>query len=342
MNDARALSDPRSLPDPRALHESLLAYHARRPPAAVTPIVEFLDGATVTIPGPLRTVPEGVEIQDSGVYDGEGRLCTLALHRAGNLPKDNVAPETLPKARAAAGETIPGRHLFAGLIGPHFGHFLVESLGRLWALDELAGPFDSLVYIRGHGPGHAPVDSFGRAVLDALAIALPVTSVGAATRFERLVVPSQLFGFHLRHGHPAFHAFVHNRLRGHSGEGPRAKRLYVSRGLIGDIPGEPALEALLTERGFTIIHPETMSFAAQIAAYNGARTILAAEGSAVHVIGLVARGDQKVGVVRRRPGQFVMGMHQLAGFSGRTARLFDGPADLAALTAQLEARGFLR
>ncbi|RAI03717.1 hypothetical protein DLJ53_04340 [Acuticoccus sediminis] len=326
-------------PDPAAQHQAYLDYQSRRPEPVRTPVVETLRNATVTGIARTSRSPEGVDIQDSGVYAADGALCPLGLHRACNISKDNVAPDPLPQARRATEAAVPGRHLFCGLLGPHFGHFLIESLGRLWAADELAGDVRSLVFIVAHGPGRTPLDDFASDVLAALGLTLPVRSVGRPEVFEELVVPSQLFGFHLRAGHPRFHRFVHARLRDPAAAG--ARRLYVSRGLIGDIPGEAALEALLGAHGFRIVHPETMTFAEQIAAYNAAETILAAEGSAVHVIGLVAREDQRIGVIKRRSGPFAMGMDQIRGFSGRAGVRIEPDDDASVMARRLAAAGFL-
>ena len=36
---------------------------------------------------------------------------------------------------------ISGRHVFGGVMRDHFGHFLLESLGRLWVFDHLTIPW---------------------------------------------------------------------------------------------------------------------------------------------------------------------------------------------------------
>ncbi len=326
--------------DPYAKYLAFLDYHRERPQPVRTPVIEIILDATVTGVGDLVRAPQGVEIQDSGVYHADGALCGLGLHRASNIPQDNIAPDPLPSERRARGELVPGRHLFGGIIGPHFGHFLVESLGRLWAAEHLKGTFNSLVYIRIHGRKRTPIADFGAGVLAALSLDLPVHTVVRPTAFAELVVPSQLFGFHLREGHPLFHAFVHRHLRAFSAGGDGARRLYVSRRKLGDISGEEAREALLEGHGYRVIHPETLSFADQLAAYNAANSVLLAEGSAVHVFAMVARADQRCGIIQRRPGVFAGGMDHLRGFSGRPGVLIPGdPADT--LAERLEAAGFL-
>ena len=50
---------------------------------------------------------------------------------------------------------LPGRHVFAGHFRGHFGHFLVESTARLWALDHLGFKPDSVLYLPYRGEHEA-------------------------------------------------------------------------------------------------------------------------------------------------------------------------------------------
>lgn len=39
-----------------------------------------------------------------------------------------------------------GKYLYAGLFDPHFGHFMVECIHRLWAWRFCAGNYDGIVF----------------------------------------------------------------------------------------------------------------------------------------------------------------------------------------------------
>jgi len=86
-----------------------------------------------------------------------------------------------------------------------------------------------------------------------------------------------------------------------------AETVYVSRAGMeataeGHGAGEPYLEQALKTLGVTVIRPEAMPLAEQLAHYRGAKTLIFAEGSAMHGRQLLGRADQRVVVLNRRPG----------------------------------------
>ncbi len=106
-----------------------------RPEPVTTPVVECIESATVCPENHAFRNDAGVLVQDGGVYYPDGRLCELSVHRACNRLHANVP---LPLASSVASREVTGTHLFGGILIGHFGHFLLESLSRLWALDEMA------------------------------------------------------------------------------------------------------------------------------------------------------------------------------------------------------------
>jgi hypothetical protein len=89
-----------------------------------------------------------------------------------------------------------------------------------------------------------------------------------------------------------------------------AQVLYVSRlGLPQVGGGAHAGEAYLVDRlsrlGVPVLDPAACSIGAQMAAYAGARRLIFSEGSALHGRQLLGRLDQKIEVLRRRPGKMM-------------------------------------
>ncbi|MFC4733022.1 glycosyltransferase 61 family protein [Salipiger abyssi] len=83
--------------------------------------------------------------------------------------------------------------------------------------------------------------------------------------------------------------------------------VYVSRAAMeataeGHGAGEPYLNQALEQLGVTVIRPEAMPLAEQLAYYQGADLLIFAEGSAMHGRQLLGRRDQTVVVLNRRPG----------------------------------------
>ena len=238
----------------------------------------------------------------SGVLRADGSYCDLSqgwIRARKPIPAPTLRPSDCV-------EFLPGTHLFAGHFRGHFGHFLVESTARLWALDHLPVQPDSILYLPYRGEvgaiekameGH---DRFYRL----LGIDIPIRTYGTPKRVERLFVPELGFGWSERYaGSPAYRAFMQQRLRAAvvpSG----GKKLYVSRSLLaanrGGVLGETVLEQNLARAGYEIFHPEKHPLDVQIARYRAAEKIVALDGSALHLAAYVTDPDTRVAMILRR------------------------------------------
>ena len=100
----------------------------------------------------------------------------------------------------------------------------------------------------------------------------------------------------------------------------RPRKIYVSRSLLsgneGGFLGESYVEERLKDEGYVILHPQTLPIRHQFAAYAAADHLIFAEGSALHLYALIARPEQKVFIIRRRPMGIVFDW-QLASFGAR-------------------------
>lgn len=298
-----------------------------------TPEIVTLEGAlAVPTSGRGTGDGDGPPAFDGGVYAADGTVCDLARHRYDG-GSSNIPAASPP----AAAERLAGTHLFGGVLRAHFGHFLLEGTGRLWAAEE-AGPIASVLYLPYFGPQVAraggaerfEVPRYASDIVAALGIEAPIAVVRRPVRVERLVVPSQLLM--QSHGpaiggHERFRDFAHEARRGEPRRDGAGSRIYVSRSKLpadsGGLLLETAIEDNLRRCGYAVLHPETMSIEAQLAAYSSAGTLLFAEGSALHLFALVARAEQRVGILYRRPSKVrALGL-QVAAFGGGTVAAFD-------------------
>ncbi len=296
-----------------------------------------------------------------GVLDAEGNFVTFSL--------DYVRPRRAREAPDPAVLTgpladLPGRHLFAGPLHPHFGHFLLESTPRLWALDT--EKVASVLFIP-YGP-----NSFWRArrayapFLEILCSGLPVTRVNQPTRVEELVVPDPGFGHEARmRGTYRYRLFTRDRVTAAiTAAGP--EKLYISRSGLNDnrggIFGEAEIEAVLAEDGYEIFHPQRHSYREQLERYAAARQIIALDGSALHMAAYALRPDAHVAIIARRRSPILARLaDQLVRFSGATVDVVDcltacwvkegttridyasiGEVDMPALFQRLVALDYLR
>ncbi len=217
----------------------------------------------------------------------------------------------------------PGRWLFGGIGFHHFGHALIYSTARLWALDQLSTPPDGILYLdRGTDGLTRPGTTRNlQDLLTLLAIDVPVVTVGADEAVEELLVPdegvstaAQLFD-----GIETYRRFIRSRLAAVGGRGSHPD-VFISRSGLGlrreGMMFEDRIEALLAAAGYHIFHPERASLAEQIATYRGARRIIGVDGSALHMVAFACEPSARVAVLGRRPFYPQAMASQIRSFSG--------------------------
>ncbi len=198
---------------------------------------------------------------------------------------------------------LPGTHLFGGHYRGHFGHFLVEAVSRLWALDHIPLKPASLIYVAHGSAERQKLDKY-RSFYKALGLNIPVRAYDNVAQVEHLYVPELAFGWGNRFaGSPAFRAFMRTRLS-RSVEAAGASDLYISRsrlwGHMGQVIGEQVLEANLEALGYEVFHPQEHPVEVQLAKYKAARRIVALDGSALHLVPFILPEGGKTAIIKRR------------------------------------------
>ena len=259
-------------------------------------------------------------VQKSGVLHPDGRLEPESVTWRGTNPV-TTRPGMPPADQIGH---LPGTWMFLGPLFGHFGHFLVESICRIWAYESLRDRIDGVLYVPKfqNRPDH--VANVYRPFLQALGVDAPMRNIEDPVRVDRLYVPRQGFGmFQMIEGAPEFRAFV----QAHAGKAiaPRGDaKIYISRSALpvqrGSILGETLLEDHLRAEGYVPYHPQKHSFADQIAAYRAATHIIGVDCSPLHLLALVGNRDQKVGIIARRDGDLDrIFARQIAAFQGAEA-----------------------
>lgn len=300
-------------------------------------------------------------VQKSGVLTADGTLVENSITWRGQ--SQVTQQPRLPQAHEIG--HLPGNWLFLGPLFGHFGHFLVESISRIWALDALRGQIDGVLYVPKFQNRPEHVADVYRPFLQALGVDVPMLNIADPVRVDRVYVPRQGFGmFQMIEGAPEFRAFI----RAHAGreiapKGP--EKLYISRSALpaqrGSVVGEKLLEGWLEAEGYTVFHPQKHSFQDQIAAYKAATHIIGVDCSPLHLLALVGNRDQKVGVIARRDGDLdqifarqiraFQGAHAVAtnhlirnwieDHANRPSRTSWGEVDFAGVHADLTAAGLI-
>lgn len=185
-----------------------------------------------------------------------------------------------------------GLHYLLGGAHDHFGHFLLESLARLWPLPELL-KFNPtfVVYQRRLAPWQLEL-------LQPLGIRPErILCLQAPMRFEHLLVPS--LAFHLHRWTSREQDTVWERLGDHF-EGrtphPAGERVYLSRSRFTkrrSLVNEKDVEELFRSHGFSIVYPETLPLSEQIALARSAQVLAGPAGSATYLGAFQRRGSKK-------------------------------------------------
>lgn len=218
-----------------------------------------------------------------GVFAADGTCLeeSLLYHaHANGRPRQVGYPAELRPAR----QTLPGPAIYLGPLMEHFGHFLLESLSRVWLAKRM--PEVPVVWScrvgAGAAPGAGALARWQEEILATVGVTNPGIFVTEPVRFERLIVPE--LGNHFQQSfHPEHAAAL--------GVVPHApvpgRRVWLSRSKLADRMQNlsmPEVEARLAGLGWTVLYPEEMSFSEQVAALAGAERIAGEQGSAFHSI----------------------------------------------------------
>lgn len=249
----------------------------------------------------IRRRPPTMTMVEDALYIPAERLGP-AYFEGALLTRDGqpIPPALQERRDARAGDIVLGRLtrpvpleptqvvdaevVYLGWYLEHFGHFLLESTARLWALADADPSVKFVVHVRRafEPPGvfRDMLEAFG---IDPDRVLVPEVP----TRFRRVLVPEPLYEMsHAAHeSMPGPHRAVAERILADAE--PFDQPVYLSRRLLPPhrrpTVGEHALEEILRENGFLILHTETMSFADQVRVANRYRTVLAEAGTALYL-----------------------------------------------------------
>jgi capsular polysaccharide biosynthesis protein len=270
----------------------------------VVRLIENTESFSLTIHGKEPEIKQGnlvsTEVSDVylrpgllSAYRADGRRVPETRYRS-LLGDESREPAEDRSGREVKPQQRIERALFGGIwYGGHFGHFLTETIGRLWPTQPShEAPADTIVFIV---PDDQPEIELATAVRRVLERHFKLVFVKAKVQVTELIVPERTFlGNSFAHSR---HKDVAERIWEAVSEGdPAPPRyldadVYLSRSRLHPglrrIVNEPDLERSLEARGFTILHPQDLSLAEQVAVFQNARTVCGFIGSAFHTMLLV-------------------------------------------------------
>lgn len=252
---------------------------------------------------------------------------------------DDAGLRSAARQAGVEAETLAAPAIFGGCLIRHFGHFLHESLSRLWWLAPLAdleGPAKEaalrLQQLEGDVVFFMPrwLDE-GKTLLPYMEEILGLLHLPASRirilqrplRFRELWIPACVWGFgsdaravdrQLGCDSRALlrHLLASSQRPASPAPQPAATaKLYVSRsGLpisLGRLLGDVVLDPLLEAAGYTVFHPERSSIAEQIRLYGQASDLIFMDGSSLYLLWLakLRPGTRVRLILRRQQGRWM-------------------------------------
>lgn len=223
-----------------------------------------------------------------GLYDLNGHRIEAAHFRT--LGPDAPAalrqrlytktPETIPLPTHL--KTLDAPVFYGGALVPHYGHFIIDSMSRLWAR-ECYSELPILFLLH---DGWKTFPSFGQTIFEALDILGRVLTVDEPTLFRTVICPGPAFQYRTK----AYDVADRPHLQVAAALGATSRRwrhpVYITRTGLSDVRrrfgGEEELGYELSRRGVEIVSPETLPLNEQIGLFTEAPLIIGTIGSALH------------------------------------------------------------
>ena len=262
------------------------------------------------------------------IYDAKGHICQSSQRTTlgNNEWKPNDTASITPPSDL---NFIKGRSLYLGHYTGHYGHFLIETLSRFWAIHHIDALqfYDHYIFhpflhqcpsFKSFAPAALALKAFN--ILDK-----DIILIDQYTGFENISVPSSLF--QINFGVRQEMRNTYNQLVNYSksnqpqrsrlqhivnffNKAPVSDKVYVSRRRTkGYHPmrNEKEVEAVFKHHGFFILHPEHYSYQDQIILLNNASVLAGVEGSGLHNSVFMTRGQKviQIGTPREPSGDIL-------------------------------------
>lgn len=243
--------------------------------------VQQVPGATVH-PLEVPRQPLGAGQRHGGVTDADGAFVALSATERTNArclqaPSPAWYAGANPARRDEPVACVDADVVFLGAMSAHYGHFLLESLGRLWFfLSAENRARYRAVYIADPG-----VDQF----LDVFRFfglqPENLIRIDRPTRFRSVVVPQQSMRIQDRF-HPLYKQTIDRIAAGVPAAGHR--KVYFSKEKRNNFRGigERPMEEVFVRNGYQLFYPEQLSMAQTIAVLKGCESFAASSGTNAH------------------------------------------------------------
>lgn len=204
---------------------------------------------------------------------------------------------------------FPGSYVYLGPLHRHFGHFVTESITRIWyaLLTDTTGmsfvvmpEIDSVEERENFS--FDKLQPWQQDIFRYLGIEDQLHFVRSTSIFENLIVPQQgdvLFS--AEHSETHLDALTDHRLESLGSSTEKTKVFYHRPQDMpyGKIAGDEYIGEFLESCGYRAVYPEALSAPEQILLANSAVKVISTQGSALHIFNLLGRCEADVLVLQR-------------------------------------------
>ena len=226
-------------------------------------------------------VADGVYIRESGI---EGRY-------GGNYSFDSAVKKT-------------GSAVFCGKLNRQWGHFLLESVARLWIFLEDGVKADHYVFIVPEGEDTSITGNY-RGFLELLGILPYVEVINLPVQYDEVIIPELAYSrkhYYSRQYKQLFDTVAQNAQKMNSGI-PVYDKVFLSRShfkkALETEFGLDMLDNYFSKNGYYILRPETCSLAETIILLRNAEICAAESGTLPHNY-LFCQDSKEVVIVERQ------------------------------------------
>jgi len=191
---------------------------------------------------------------------------------------------------------LRGEWIYGGVFFGHWGHFLLESLARIWMLQSIDAP---KIIWHSFNPSRSMIP-WQRCLLDLVGVSTAEHYfVRKPTLVDKLQVPEP--------GYVLGKSFNYSQMCAMSVypflNVQRGRKLWLSRSRLEpeEPVGQGVLESSLSSHGWTIFHPQEHSPEVQLNKMSQAEIIGGFEGSAFHTLILGSDIRARIRIVNKRP-----------------------------------------
>jgi capsular polysaccharide biosynthesis protein len=241
----------------------------------------------------VQEIDDGIIALDScgyGVFDAYRNFVPLSVQTRTRYGQSAPMLDNIDDIPFMDAEVV-----YMGNLFPYFGHFLLENLNRAWAL----GKGFKVVFVNDMV---CRMQEYGYELLRLLGIKKQdVIVLDKTMRFRKVIVPQQAFNMSM-YSSLEF-ASVYKRMSDNvKSDGQAPEKVYLSRVKMGERKtiGEEKVQDIFRKNGYTVIYPETMPIARQIAALKNCKLLAGCAGTALHMAVFMPDGGRVVQIKRNK------------------------------------------